>query len=68
MNFIGWINDGKIVGVTDLNGCYGDDGKCYCAECFYYGADSVNCQNAGVTEGSVPVKWDAENKKWALVG
>jgi hypothetical protein len=67
-DFLGWVdNAGKVVHVTDLNGCYGDNGKCYCADCFYYGAGSVNCQNAGNTDGSVPVKWDDDNKKWVVV-
>jgi hypothetical protein len=28
---------------TDRLGCYDDKGNCFCAECFYYGYNSVNC-------------------------
>ena len=28
---------------TDGNGCYDSKGNCFCAECFYYGPQAVNC-------------------------
>lgn len=65
MAYIGWLNEGKVVEVTDGNGCYDENGKCYCAECYYYGADRVNCANAGVTKNSVPVRWNGES--WEVI-
>ena len=66
-DFFGWVKDGQVVHVTDLCGCYDSNGNCYCADCFYYGPGAVNCQNADNVDGSVPVKWDSDNKRWVVV-
>lgn len=55
----GWATDGC--------GCYNGDGKCYCAECYHYGDDHVNCADAGAyryDDKLKPVKWDGS--KWVL--
>lgn len=56
---------------TDFCGCYDSNGKCYCAECFYYGADHVNCQQAvdlaKIPTDLVPVKWDTDENRWVPV-
>ena len=55
---------------TDGCGCYDASGKCFCAECYFYGADHVNCADAGanLTDKSLrPYKWDVDAKKWVEV-
>ena len=55
---------------TDGCGCYHDDGKCFCADCFYYGADHVNCQLADSLKNKNdlrPFDWDPESQKWVEV-
>jgi len=65
-NYMGWVDQsGKIIHVYDGNGCFDPyNGKCYCADCFRYGSDSVNCTYAGISDGAKPVKWDGS--KWVI--
>lgn len=37
--------------------CMNAQGKCICADCFYYGEESVNCAYAGDFSGK-PFKWN----------
>lgn len=65
----GLINNGEIVFATDGNSCWDTKtGKCYCAECYHYGADAVNCRNAkiSVKDGLVPIKWNKNQQKFVL--
>ena len=49
---------------TDGCGCYNSDGKCFCAECYHYGQDAVNCSYAG-DSGPVYV-WDGKSNKFVM--
>jgi len=57
--------------VHDGCGCYSlKDGSCFCAECYYYGYDAVNCADVPSSEDwkkSKPVKWDKDQKKWVVI-
>lgn len=67
----GLLNDnGKVTFATDGNGCYDiKTSKCYCADCYYYGCDNVNCAHALLTvnDGLVPIKWDSNKKEFVVV-
>ena len=64
-DYVGWLtDDGTVTNVTDGNGCYDSNGKCYCADCYHYGSDSVNCMAAGQFDGAKPVKWNGD--RWVL--
>ena len=67
-DYVGWTDqDGNITHVYDGSGCFDSiTGKCYCADCFYYGEENVNCSyaGAGINDGAKPVKWDGS--KWVL--
>lgn len=68
-NIYGIIENGKVIIATDGNGCYDvSNGKCYCAECYYYGYDSVNCAYAHLTkdDGLIPITWDKEKNEFVL--
>lgn len=62
-------NTGNVTFATDGNGCYDiKTSKCYCADCFYYGMDNVNCLNAALTveDGLIPIKWDSQQQKFVV--